>query len=47
MGKPIKVMKYKKSTRNETVPGYVLKLLGEAGLRIMTQPTKNMYETGK
>jgi len=40
-------MKDKKSTRNEAVPGYVLKLLGEAGPRIMTELTNNMYETGK
>jgi len=36
----------KKSTRNEDVPGNVLKLLREAGLRIMTQLI-NMYETGE
>jgi len=36
VGKAIEEMKDRKSTRNEAVPGYVLKLLGEAGLRTMT-----------
>jgi hypothetical protein len=39
-------MRDKKSTRNEDVLEYVLKLLREAGLRIMTQLI-NKYETGE
>jgi hypothetical protein len=40
-------MRNKKSTRKDDVPEYVLKLLGEGGLRIMTQLISNMYETGE
>jgi len=36
----------KKATDDE-VPGDVLKLLGEDGLRIMTQHIYNIYETGE
>jgi hypothetical protein len=45
--KAIKEMRNKKSTRNDDVPGYVLKLLGEDCLRIMTQLINKMYETGE
>ena len=38
-------MKDKKSTGDEDEPENELKLLGEKGLRIMTQLNNNIYET--
>jgi len=35
--KPIKEMRDKKAAGDDDVPGYILLLLGEDGLRIMTQ----------
>jgi hypothetical protein len=39
-------MKDKKATGNDDVPGDVLKLLGENGLKIVTQLINNICETG-
>ena len=39
-------MRDKKTTGDDDVPGVVLKLLGEDGLRTMTQLTNNTHETG-
>jgi len=39
-------MRDKKATEDDDVPGEVLKLWGNDGLRIMTQVTDNTYETG-
>jgi hypothetical protein len=43
----VKEMKCEKAMRDGKVRGDILKLLGEDSLRIMTQLTKNMYETGE
>jgi hypothetical protein len=43
----IREMKDKKSTGDENVPGAVLTLVGEDGLRIVTTLIKNIYETGE
>jgi hypothetical protein len=40
-------MKNKMATGDDYVPGDILKLLGEDGLKIMTQLVNNMYETGE
>jgi hypothetical protein len=45
--KVIKEMKYKKATGDDDVPGDVLKLLGEGGLKIMTKLINTIYETGE
>jgi hypothetical protein len=45
--KAIKEMKDKKATGEDDVPGDVLKMLVEDGLRLMTQPINNIYETGE
>jgi hypothetical protein len=42
----IKEMRDKKATGYDDVPGDVLKLLEEDGIRIMTQVINNIYETG-
>jgi len=39
-------MREKKTVGDDDVPGNVLKLLGEGGLRIMTQRILNIYEPG-
>ena len=44
--KAVEEMRDKKET-NDDVPGDVLILLGEDGLRIMAQPIYNIYETGE
>jgi hypothetical protein len=44
--KDIKEMRDKKATRDNGVPGDVLKLLGEDGPRLMIQLI-NIHETGK
>jgi hypothetical protein len=41
--KAIKEMRDKKATGDEDVPGDVLKLLGEDGLRLMTQLINSIY----
>jgi hypothetical protein len=45
--KPIKDMRDKKATGDDDVPGDVLKLLGEDGLKLMTQLINSMYVTGE
>jgi hypothetical protein len=44
--KAIKEMGDKKATGDDDVPGDVLKLLGEGGLKIMTKLINAIYETG-
>jgi hypothetical protein len=43
--KATKEMRDKKATGDDDVPGDVLKLLGEDGLRLMTQLINSMYVT--
>jgi hypothetical protein len=45
--KAIKKMRDKKATGDDDVPGDVLKLLGDDGLRLMTQRINSMYVTGE
>jgi len=45
--KAIKEMMNKKATGNDDVPGDVLKLLEEGGLKIMTKLINTIYETGE
>ena len=45
--KAIKEMRNKKVTGDDDVPGDVLKLLGEGGLKIMTKLINTLYETGQ
>jgi len=44
--KDIKEMRNKEATGDDDVPGDVLKLLGEGGLKIMTKLINTIYETG-
>jgi hypothetical protein len=44
VGKAIKEMRTKKATGDDDVPGDVLKLLGEGGLKIMTKLLSTMYD---
>jgi len=43
----IKEMRNKKAAGDDGVPGDVLKLLGEGGLKIMTKLINTIYETGE
>jgi len=45
--KAIKEMRNTKATRDDDIPGDVLKLLGEGGLKIMTKLINTIYETGE
>ena len=45
--KAIKEMRNKKATGDDDVPGDVLKLLGEGGLKILTKLINTIYETGE
>jgi hypothetical protein len=45
--KAIKVIRNKKATGDDDVPGDVLKLLGEEGLRLMTQLINSIYVTAE
>jgi len=45
--KAIKEMRNKKATGDDDVPGDVIKLLGEGGLKIMTKLIDTIYETGE
>jgi hypothetical protein len=45
--KAIKEMRNKKATVDDDVPGDVLKLFGEGGLKIMTKLINTIYETGE
>ena len=47
MEKPIKEIRNKKATGDDDVPGDVLKLLGEDGLKIMTKLINTIYEAGE
>jgi hypothetical protein len=40
-------MRNKQATGNDYVPGDVLKLMGEGGLKIMTKLINTIYETGE
>jgi len=44
--KAVKYMRDKKAVGYDDVPGDVLKMLGEGGLRIKTQRIINTYELG-
>ena len=45
--KPIKEMRNIMTTGDDDVPGDVLKILGEGGLKIMTKLINTLYETGQ
>jgi hypothetical protein len=45
--KAIKEMRNKKATGDDDVPGDVLKLLGEGGLKIVTKLITTIYKTGE
>jgi hypothetical protein len=45
--KAIKKMRNKKATGDDDVPGDVLKLLGEGGLKVMMKLINTIYETGE
>jgi hypothetical protein len=45
--KAIKEMRNKKATVDDDVPGDVLKLFGEGGLKIMTKLVNTIYKTGE
>jgi hypothetical protein len=45
--KAMKDMKDKKATGGDDVPGDVLKLLGEDGLKLMTQLINSIYVKGE
>jgi hypothetical protein len=45
--KAIKEIKDKKDTENNNVPGKVIKLLEDEGLKTMTQLVNSMQETGQ
>ena len=47
MEKAIKEMGNRKATGDDDVPGDVLKLLGEGGLKILTKLINTIYETGE
>jgi sorting nexin-29 len=47
VGKAIKEIRNKKATGDDDVPGHVLKLLGDGGLKIMTKLVNTIYETGE
>jgi hypothetical protein len=45
--KAIKEMRNKKATGDDDVPGDMLKLLGEGGLKVMTKLVNTIHETGE
>ena len=45
--KAVKEMRNSKATVDDDVPGDVLKLLGESGLKILTKLINTIYETGE
>ena len=45
--KAIKEMRDKKATGRDDMSGDILKMLGEDGIRIMTQLISNIFETGE
>ena len=40
-------MRNRKATRDDDIPGDVLKLLGEGGLKILTKLCNTIYNTGE
>ena len=40
-------MRNKKATGDDDIPGVVLKLFGEGGLKLMTKLINTIYETGE
>ena len=47
MEKAIKEMRNRKATGDDDIPGEVLKLLGEGGLKILTKLSNTIYNTGE
>jgi len=47
VGKAIKEMRNRNVTGDDDVPGDVLKLLGEGGVKILTKLINTIYETGE
>jgi hypothetical protein len=47
VGKAIEALRNKKATGDDDVPGDVLKLMGDSGLKIMTKLINTNYETGE
>ena len=47
MGKAIKEMRNRKATGDDDIPGDVLKLLGDGGLKILTKLSNTIYNTGE
>ena len=47
MEKAIKEMRNRKATGDDDIPGDVLKLLGEGGLKILTKLSNTIYNTGE
>ena len=47
MEKAVKEMRNRKARGNDDVPGEVLKLLGEGGLKILTKLINTIYENGE
>jgi len=45
--KSIKEMRNRKATGDDDIPGDVLKILGEGGLKILTKLINTIYETGE
>jgi len=45
--KAIKKMRNKKATRDDDIPGDVVKLLGEGGFKIMIKLINTIYESGE
>jgi hypothetical protein len=41
------LIRYKKATGNDNVPGNILRFLGVYGFKIMTQLIKNIYKTAE
>ena len=47
MGKAIKEMRHRKATRDDDIPGDVLKSLGDGGLKILIKLSNTIYNTGE
>ena len=47
VGKATKEMRNRKATGDDNIPGDVLKLLGEGGLKIMIKLSNTIYNTGE
>ena len=46
MEKAIKEMRNRKATGDDDIPGDVIKLLGEGGVKILTKLSNTMFNTG-